>query len=470
MSFRLRIVLMTTLLITILFSVGGSMLIHSSFQNSLKKEEEVIVDTNEMILRIVAYVGRDGKWITEKELISIVENLCQQDSIHALRLVYEGENIYTYQNSNSEFLQLETYMDLNENQVRISYVESEKQNNFMQSTMQFFLNGRTYYLDMSRDLSDIYQTRDEQLQLFRIIFLVISVMGICLSWLVATYLTKYLHKLTKAAKEIGEGNLSYRANIQTQDEIGELAKAFDAMAEQLEENITLLKETAEQKEMFIGAFTHELKTPMTSIIGYADLLRTQKLTKEDERDALNYIFSEGKRLENMSLKMLDLFVMDKKEAELKVCSPAKITSYTVQHLKNIFMEEKITIEVFAEEGMRAIEPDLFQTLLINLLDNARKAMEQGGKIRVQLSMTEEGCVLSVQDEGKGIPKTALKHITEAFYRVDKARARKSGSAGLGLSLCEKIAQLHHGTIEFQSEEGVGTKVSVFLNGGKDEKR
>ena len=100
MSFRLRIVLMTTLLITILFSVGGSMLIHSSFQNSLKKEEEVIVDTNEMILRIVAYVGRDGKWITEKELISIVENLCQQDSIHALRLVYEGENIYTYQNSN----------------------------------------------------------------------------------------------------------------------------------------------------------------------------------------------------------------------------------------------------------------------------------------------------------------------------------------------------------------------------------
>ena len=95
MSFRLRIVLMTTALITVLFSVGGSMLIHSSFQNSLKKEEETIVDTNEMILRVVAYVGKDGKWITEEELKTIIENLCQQDSFHALRLMNDGETIYS---------------------------------------------------------------------------------------------------------------------------------------------------------------------------------------------------------------------------------------------------------------------------------------------------------------------------------------------------------------------------------------
>ena len=468
MSFRFRIVLMMTALITVLFSVGGSLLIHSGFQNSLQKEEENIVDTNEMILRMVAYVGKDGEWITEEELISIVENLCQQDSLHALRLVYNEVPIYSYQNSDSMLEMKGYYSDLEENQVRILYFESEKWENYIQSTMKFLLNAKTYYLDTSRKLTDIYQAREEQLRLFQAVFLTISVMSMFLSWLLATYLTRNLRKLTKAVKELGNGNLSYRANIQVQDEVGTLAMAFDTMAEELEKNIRLLKETAEQREMFIGSFTHELKTPMTSIIGYADLLRSQKLNKKDEIDALNYIFSEGKRLENLSLNMLDLFVMDKKEVELKVCSPEKLTIYTVQHLKNVFAEQQVQIEVQAEKGYCLLEPDLFQSLLINLLDNAKKAMEQGGKIFVNIGMTDDGCIVQVKDEGKGIPKEALGHLTEAFYRVDKSRARKNGSAGLGLSLCGKIVELHHGTIAFDSKERLGTVVTIYLNGGRYE--
>lgn len=86
-------------------------------------------------------------------------------------------------------------------------------------------------------------------------------------------------------------------------------------------------------------------------------------------------------------------------------------------------------------------------------------------IVVTVSMTAKGCILSVVDEGGGIPEASLRHLTEAFYRVDKARARVKGSAGLGLALCDKIVQLHHGTMEFESAEGVGTKVTVTLNGG-----
>lgn len=468
MSFRLRIVLMTTALIMLLFSVGGSMLIHSSFQNSLRKEEETIVNTNEMILRVVAYVGRDGEWTTEEELISIVENLCQQDSFHALRLFSSREAIYSYQNRDSVLEMVGIDADLNEDQVRIFYFESEKEEHYIQSSMKFLMNNKTYYLDVSRKLTDIYLDREEQIRLFQTIFLLISVLGMILSWLLATYLTRNLRELAKAVKELGKGNLSYRANSKAQDEIGALAVAFDTMAEELEEKIRLLKETVEQKEMFIGAFTHELKTPMTSIIGYADLLRTQKLNQTDEIDALNYIFSEGKRLENLSLKMLDLFVADKKEAKLVVCSPARIVVYTVEHLANVFAEEGVQILLQIEEGLCMLEPDLFQSLLINLLDNAKKSMEIGGNIFVDLKMTTQGCVLQVKDEGKGIPKESLKHLTEAFYRVDKSRARKNGSAGLGLSLCEKIVELHQGELLFESKEGVGTVVTVYLNGGRHE--
>lgn len=465
MSFRLRIVLMTTLLISILFSVGGTMLIHTSFQNSLEKEEEAMVDANEMILRMVQYVGKDENWISEEKLISIISNLYQQDTLHILRLRHNEETVYTYQNGVSILDEMKEVSKLKENYVHITYFETEEKETYLQSSIQFSINQKIYYLDIARSLEGIYQTRKDQIQMFQSIFLLLSVIGILLTWVLSTFITRHLRKLTKAAKEIGRGNLAYRARIQSKDEVGALGDAFDSMAETLEENITLLKESAQQKEMFIGAFTHELKTPMTSIIGYADLLRTQKLSKKDQTDALDYIFSEGKRLENMSLKMLDLFVADKKELDLKWSSPSQIVTYTAQHLKNIFAENNIQMEVKAESGYCLLEPDLFQTLFINLLDNARKAMEQGGKITIVVKLTEHGCVLSVSDEGKGIPKEALKHLTEVFYRVDKARARSKGSAGLGLALCEKIVELHHGKMLFESEEGIGTIVTVYLNGG-----
>lgn len=469
MSFRLRIALVTTLLITILFSVGGAVLVHTTFLASLEREEETAVDSNELILRIVQYVGEDGEWFGEEELVSVVNNICKQDSIDSLQLSCEGENVYTYQKKDGITQNANQVTEVEDNQVMITYFVAGTGEQYLQTTTRFLMNNQIYYLDMGRTLSHIYTVREEQIAVFQKTFLVLFVMGVFLSWVLATFLTRPLRKLTKASKEIGAGNLSYRSKIKTKDEIGALAEAFDKMAEELESKIALLKESAEQKEQFMGAFTHELKTPMTSIIGYADLLRTQKLSANDKADALEYIYSEAKRLENMSLKMLDLFVADKKEVILKKCSPAKLTSHVAKHLQNMYEKSNVKIEVNAQKGQCLLESDLFQTLLINLLDNARKSMEHGGMIIVTVSLTAKGCILSVADQGKGIPEPAIKHLTEAFYRVDKSRARSQGSAGLGLALCEKIVELHHGSMEFQSTEGVGTVVTVVLNGGQDEK-
>lgn len=466
MSFRLKIVLMTTVLMTLLFSIGGTVLIHTSFQTSMEKEEDTMVKMNEMILRVVAYVGSDGKWIDKVELAEIVGNLSQQDNQDGLLLRQGDEIIFANRKVSAISQSMNEITDLEEDYVQISYFSTRSGENYLQTTTGFVLNGRDFSIDICRNLSGIYAVREQQMRLFQNIFLLFSMSGILLSWLFATLITRHLRKLTKASKEIGAGNLSYRSRIESEDEVGELSKAFDNMAERMEMNISLLKEAAEQKEMFMGAFTHELKTPMTSIIGYADLLRTQKLSKKDQADALDYIFSEGKRLENMSLKMLDLFVVDKNALTLKLCSPSDLVNYSVRHLRKEFAKANVEIEVKAEEGTCLLEADLFQTLVINLLDNARKAMEAGGKITVGVEMTEDGCVLYVMDEGNGIPEESLKHLTEAFYRVDKARARSKGSAGLGLALCDKIVELHHGELRFASKEGVGTVVTACLNGGR----
>lgn len=139
-------------------------------------------------------------------------------------------------------------------------------------------------------------------------------------------------------------------------------------------------------------------------------------------------------------------------------------------------------------GTCRLEPDLFRSLLVNLIDNAGKAIgEEGhgraisekgrgetireeGHILVTVHMTENGCVLLVEDDGPGIPEEAKVHLTEAFYRVDKSRSRKQGGAGLGLTLCANIAELHGGALGFENREGGGTRVRVELRGGRDEKR
>ena len=120
----------------------------------------------------------------------------------------------------------------------------------------------------------------------------------------------------------------------------------------------------------------------------------------------------------------------------------------------------------AEQKRVSLEPDLVKSLLYNLIDNAAKAMDGEGIIAVSAIAIPGGCQFQVVDNGRGMEKSELTKITEAFYRVDKSRSRAQGGAGLGLALCREIVRIHHGTLEFQSEPGRGTLVNVTLKGGE----
>lgn len=461
MSFRFRITFFMTALISVLFSVGGSVMIHQTFQKSIEKEEQMAVDNSRMVLKMLLMVEQDKEWFDEEDLIGTISDISIQD---AVKLTDGKEVVYK---RGSEAVEFEDWNDkVTDEKVVVSYFCSSKGEPFVQTTAKIILEEKSYYFMIGRNLQHIYSLREGQIHAFQVTFIALLLVGSIFAWITATFLTAPLRKLQYASREIASGNLSFRSEIHTEDEIGSLSADFDAMAMELEDNIKKLREAAEQKEQFMGAFTHELKTPMTSIIGYADLLRTQQLSKEEEEDAINYIFSEAKRLENMSLKMLDLFVADKNEIVLEEAVPAKIVNYVADHLRQNFEKNGILICAKTEDGKCRMDSDLVQALLINLLDNARKSMKQGGKIEICLKMLPDGCEISVKDEGKGIPKEALNHLTEAFYRVDKSRSREEGSAGLGLSLCDKIVKLHRGTMEFESEEGKGTMVKVTLRGGR----
>ena len=234
---------------------------------------------------------------------------------------------------------------------------------------------------------------------------------------------------------------------------------------ELERSIENLENVAARREEFIGSFAHELKTPLTAIIGYADMLRSKEMAPKSRFTAAGYIFSEGKRLEALSLKLMDIIVAGNQKFEPRRFEVGyfirSIAAVTVPSLSN----DGLTLDMRWEPGTIEVEQDLFKTLMINLVDNARKASPKGSIIELFGKAEDGGYALYVRDHGRGMPKEELNKIMEPFYMIDKSRSRAQNGAGLGLALCQRIAELHGTRLEYESELGRGTTVRVLLKGG-----
>lgn len=252
--------------------------------------------------------------------------------------------------------------------------------------------------------------------------------------------------------------LSYRFTSSDQQN----QKALENDKKLLLENIKILEGQAERREEFIASFAHELKTPLTAIIGYADMIRSMDMPPKQRFTAAGYIFSEGKRLEALSLKLLDLIVVGKQDLELTDFECGfflrEVVAVSLPSIKDSGMD----LGVHCDRGHVSIEGDLFKTLMINLVDNARKASKKGQKIDLLGKKENGGYAFYVKDNGRGMATQELERITEAFYMVDKSRSRAQNGAGIGLALCQKIAEVHGTTLEYTSDPGKGTTVRVFL--------
>ena len=323
------------------------------------------------------------------------------------------------------------------------------------------------YMETIRDVSSIFSDREIHYQVYRWILLLVAGASGAGLYAFSCWLTTPIRSLNRAAVRLTQGDYTSRARVAGEDEIGELSASFNAMAGAIEKNIQELEDAARRQEDFTASFVHELKTPLTSIIGYADMLRSRDLPEEKRFKAASYIFSEGKRLENLSLSLMSLLVVGHGQADarpvhmLRLCQRAEQISQPAMEAKGL------ALSVSAEECVLAGDSALLQTLVQNLLDNARKASEAGGSVTLTGTVLDAGYRLQVSDQGRGIPEEELGKITEPFYMVDKSRSRAEGGAGLGLALCKEIAALHRGTLRFASRLGGGTTVTVDLEGMGD---
>lgn len=463
MKFFWKIFFVFTAMITVVFSVFGIWLITQSFRNSLEKEIEEGNRENRMF-QFAFEVNMNSlseNYRTEKIVRDLAEsvtgNLDNQEYSYKL---YRGTQNLIFENSEMR-LEHDLMAQMGENTCVYQVMEAGEQK-YLIFLCKSVMGGRTYYLESTKDITALYEERDRFFDQYRIVMLALMATAGIIVLILSHFLTRSVVELSYTTRRFSEGDYYVRSEVVSEDEIGTLAQDFNQMADNLTQKMNELTEAARKQEDFTASFAHELKTPLTSIIGYADMLRTMDMTKEESMEAANYIYSQGKRLESLSFKLLELIVTRNQEYQFKPVSVVELVEEVEQVVGKSLGAKKIICRTKIEKGEIYGERDLLISLLVNLVDNARKALPEGGHIWLEGANREEGYELLVRDNGCGMPQEEIDKITEAFYMVDKSRSRKEGGAGLGMTLCSRIVEIHNARWYIKSKEGEGTTVWVVF--------
>lgn len=463
MKFTWKMISIVALLLAVALSVSGYLVVRGSFRSALESEmRDAREDMRLFGLTVQALCADELRYGNEDGAALALRTLLTQDgSAQQREFSILSESGAVLVRTNGMRLNAETDTPVGVIETRIV---TEDDRRFILCTQNVSSFDSTFYLSRMREITSLFTRADQDLFRYQLIMLLILVVGIGVTTALTFYLTRPIRRISRAAKQFSEGQYDKRAVVRSNDELGQLAQNFNDMADSLETKIHELADAAQRQKDFTASFAHELKTPLTSVIGYADTLRSRVLPAKKQVEAANYIFSEGKRLEAMSFALLDLFALEQATPQFRKTSASKIVQDTAGSCAYLLKEKKIRLETRVEEQELDIAPELLQILLYNLIDNARKASEEGSIIRLYARQVDNGFRFSVRDNGRGIPQEALTRLTEPFYMVDKSRARAEGGAGLGLALCRRIAELHGTQLVFESEVGKGTCVSFVLGG------
>ncbi|MDR1530931.1 MAG: HAMP domain-containing histidine kinase [Clostridiales bacterium] len=313
-----------------------------------------------------------------------------------------------------------------------------------------------------KDASALRDFKSSMTHSFIVISIVISlILSITLLFLLVR-LTGPFRVLNAAAVSIAQGDYGNRAPVAGGDEIGQFAHSFNVMADKVQKHVEELSNVSESKERFINNLAHETRTPITAIVGYAELLKIGNISSEEREKAINYIIGQSRRIQNMACKLNELARMSHGSIEKKTVNIGKIFSNVCATCKTQLEEKHIALS--QEIGSAAImgDAELMESLLQNLIENAVKASVDGGKIDVQVYSENNETIIAVTDCGKGMEKREISKITEPFYRADKSRSRADGGAGLGLAICARICETHNARLEIESELGTGTKIKIHF--------
>ena len=281
----------------------------------------------------------------------------------------------------------------------------------------------------SYDVTSVFATRNAQLRAWLAASTALLALGGAAAVLFSRLVTRPLTTLQSASEKIAAGQYTERTQVQTNDEIGVLSRSFDAMAAAVETKIGEMDETLQSQKDFIAAFTHEVKTPMTAMLGYADLMRAAPDDADLQRESANYIYHETRRLEELSRRLLALMGLD--AADRLTPEPVSDRSLLNQVVRSLPQGSTPVPRIIACDCVVQVDRALWVDMLRNLTINAQRACKGIAGAAITLRCQQQGstAVFTVADTGCGIPAADLPRVTEAFYMVDKSRSRADGGSG-----------------------------------------
>ncbi len=468
MKFFYKIFLSMLFVLTVSLATVEYLTVSYSLEHALQREENTAFSQHQMV-----------KYSIQTVLLSITDSYTNVDMAEIARsaeaplgnqsgLYFAAEN--TEKNSSGEAYYNSCRIDPSKKTVengQIQYeIETKDENRYLQVRSSFTLKNSSYVLVTEKNVEELFNDARHLQKRCEIFYWCILGAGSLLVLILTLTITRPLGQLRNTTRKFATGEYDVRAKTGSRDEVGDLAKTFNYMARTIENKIAELEDAARRQEDFTANFAHELKTPMTSIIGYADTLYQKTLPPEEVHQLAGIIMNEGMRLEALSFKLMELVTLSRSDFQLEEARIDEVMADAVETITPAAEKRQIRINVQAEEAWVRLEYDLFKTLLLNLMDNALKSGTD--LVLVQGVCEKDQYRITITDRGRGIPAEDLEKITEAFYMVDKSRSRKEHGAGLGLALAVKIAQLHHTTLSYVSQPGRGTSVTFLLQKEADD--
>ena len=314
------------------------------------------------------------------------------------------------------------------------------------------LIGCVYMMEYDADQGALIESLHENIL---VITLVLELVVIAFSIAFAVAFSRRMHRILASMRIIREGDYSHKVVMGGQDELAYLGEEFNDLTDKLQ--------TSENKRrQFVSDASHELKTPLASIKLLTDSILQNDMDMDTVREFVGDIGNEADRLTRMSEKLLSLTRIESQEdGDCEIVNISPTVQRVVRMLSGIAQAGDIQIQFIKvqDSPILILEDDLYQ-IIFNLVENGIKYNLPGGKLTITLSRQSDNALLKITDTGVGIPENAISHVFERFYRVDKARSRKSGGSGLGLAIVKNLVERNQGTIAVSSVAGQGTTFTV----------
>jgi len=321
----------------------------------------------------------------------------------------------------------------------------------------FFLE---YRLNITENIADMRRIQNILL-LSAIIFSIIAAFAL---YFILSSIFAPLSIVATASKKIADGQFGERIRIGGKNEIAQVALDFNKMAEKIENQIMFLEEEAVNKQQFVDNFAHEIRTPLTSIYGYAEYLQKATLAENEILESAEYIMKEADHMKNIANSLLELATLRNYVPVKDEIPISKLFDDISKTLETSLHERDVRLICRNDVNIVYGQEDLIRSLLLNLCANALNACDPGkGVIQLETkAQSNDITIITVTDNGCGIPADSLSKITEPFYRIDKSRSREHGGTGLGLALCQQIAKTHGAEMNINSITEVGTTVEIIF--------